>query len=179
MLTSVLTGLYAVRSAARWIGVALSLVAVAFAALSYVGFWRHVRGDDLLDALANRLDTSYAADVSRQVRPGDPEWRPLMRVIASYAHANLPTDRQPIVFVRFVAVASAKSDAGEWTAATISIVLLYKEWPAPGTSFIREEDFWIIGTLGEFHEWIKRDQADFDFFWRTLVFGVLSACVGV
>src|SRR5260370_41409069 len=94
------------RSVARWVGVVLSVASVLFAALSYFGFWNYFRGNDLLDALANRLDTSYAADVSRQVRWADPEWRPLMRVIMSHspARASLPKDREPVVFARFAAI---------------------------------------------------------------------------
>jgi hypothetical protein len=168
------------RNIARWGAVLLSLVSIVFAALSYFGFFNYVRGDDLLDALASRLDTSYATDVSRQVRPPDPEWHPLMRVIRSYspARATIPRDREPVVFARMAAVASAKSEAGEWTAPTTPIVLLYREL-SPGTSLLPGQDGWTIGTLGDFHEWIRRDEADFDFFWRTLIFGALSACVGV
>ena len=173
--------LYDARGIVRWIGVFLSLVSVAFAALSYFGFWSSVRGDDLLAALANRLDTSYATDVSRQVRQPDPEWRPLLRVIRSYSPKRgiLPKDREPVVFARFAAVASAKSEAGEWTASTTPIVLLYKEWPSPGNSIVPGQDGWIIGTLGDFHEWIRKDEADFDFLLRTVILGALSACVGL
>jgi hypothetical protein len=168
---------YAARSAARCIGVALSVASILFAVLGYFGFWRHLRGDDLLDALANRLDTSYAENVSRQVRPGEPEWNPLLRVIT--AHVDIPRDKTPIVFARAEAITSAKSTAGEWTAPTTPIMLLFIKWPDPGSDLKKGEDYLTVGTLGDLHEWIKADQTDFDFFWRTIIFGTLSACVGV
>ena len=135
-----------VKQPIRWIGVALSIAAVLFAALSYFGFWSYVRGDDLLNNLADRLDTSYA-NVVRQVRPGDAEWRPLIRVIMRYTRANLPKDKTPVVFGRSAAVSSIKTDEGEWTAPTTPIVLLYRDIVPGAAPIQKEKDFWMIGTL--------------------------------
>jgi hypothetical protein len=109
------------------------------------------------------------------LRKGDQ--RPLLRVITKYSHAQLPTDREPRVFVRSVAVASAQSEAAraEWTAPTTPIWLLYKEWPG----HVTPDDYRIVGTIGEFHNWIRNDEADFDFLVRTILFGALSLCVSV
>jgi hypothetical protein len=175
-----MSALAATKQTLRWLGVIVSGAAVLFATLSYGGFWSYIRGNDILNALADRLDTSYAPDVSRLVKPHDPEWRPLMRVIKRYSRADLLQDREPVVFARAQAIASAVTNAGEWTAPTTPVMLIYREWPAPGTGdFIKGKDFVTVGTLGDIHDWIKRDQADFDFFWRTLIFGLLSFCIGV
>lgn len=40
-------------------------------------------------------------------------------------------------------------------------------------------DYRVVGTLGDLHNWIRNDESDFDFFWRTIIFGVLSLCIGV
>ncbi len=162
----------------RWVGVALSVLSVIFAVLSYSGFWNRIRGDTSLIALESRINTSYS-EVSRQVRPEDREWKPLLRVILKYTTAELPKGKQPVVLVREVAVSSAKSDAGEWTAPTTPLILIYRPWPNPGDTLLMGKDGFRVGTLGDFHEWIKRDQDEFDFFWRTLIFGTLSATVGV
>ena len=163
----------------RWLGVVVSAVAVVFAVLSYCGFWSYIRGNDMLNALADRLDTSYAADVSRQVRPVDPEWRPLIRIIKRYTRADLLKDKSPVVFARSQAITSATTNAGEWTAPATPVMLIYRKWPAPGTGdFIKGKDFVTVGTLGDIRDWIKRDESDFDFFWRTLIFGSLSLCIG-
>ncbi len=168
------------KAIARWLGVMFSLLAVIFAALGYAGIWSKLRGDGTVAKFANGLDTSYAEDVKRVVYPMDPEWIPLLRIIRTYTAQKLPHDRQPMVFGRGQAITSAKSDVGEWTAPTTPILLIYKEWPNGGNGPIEKgRDFFVVGTLGDLHEWIKRDQADFDFFWRTLIFGGLSACVGV
>jgi hypothetical protein len=169
--------LCAARNVIRWVGVAISLRSVTFAALNYYGFWRHVRGDDLLEALANRLDTSYAEDVSRQVRPGEREWNPLLRVLAT--HVQVPKDKTPVVFARAQAITSSKNEGGEWTAPTTPIFLMFRDWPAPVTGdFKRGVDFIQVGTLDDLHQWIKVDQSEFTYFWGTLIFGMLSACVG-
>jgi hypothetical protein len=171
------------KQTARWAGVALSAAAVVFAALSYSGTWSYLRGDDLITSVADRFDLSYAPDASKPVRAGDPEWRPLMRVVNTYTRAILRRDKPPVVFARLQAITSGKMEVegtliGEWTAPTTPILLLYRKWPAPGTGPIPKEDAILVGTLGDLHEWIRRDQADFDFFWRTLIFGSLSVCVG-
>jgi hypothetical protein len=115
-------------------GVALSILSVVFAALSYCGFWSWYRGDNLLNALGNRLDTSYAPNVSRQVSLSDPEWRPLLRIIEQYSHAKLPSNKQPVAFRRGVAIESKKTPEGEWTAPTTPIYLSYKELPTTGAA---------------------------------------------
>ena len=74
---ALVSGLAKARKPIQGLGVLLSAGGVLFAVLSYSGFWGFARGDDLLEALADRLDTSYATNVARQVRPGDPRMVPL------------------------------------------------------------------------------------------------------
>jgi hypothetical protein len=162
-------------SIARWSGVGLSIVSVVFAVLTYFGFWNYYRGDTLLEALAARLDLSYA-EVNRVVRPGEPAWRPLLRVIANHTHVDLPRDKEPVVFARATAIASAKTDFGEWTAPTTPIALLYKQWPTGQD--LPPEDYRIVRTIQDLYEWIRKDETDFYFVCRTIILGMLSACVG-
>jgi hypothetical protein len=163
----------------RWLGVIVSALSVIFAILTYLGLWNFLRGDNLLADVAARFDRSYAEDAGLPVRPGDKEWRPLMRVVTRYSHAQLPTDKQPRVFARSVAVTSARNEAAraEWTAPSTPIMLLYKEWPGHG--LVTPDDYRIVGTIEDLHNWIRNDEADFDFLVRTIIFGVLSLCVGV
>jgi hypothetical protein len=136
-------------------------------------------GTNALADVAGHFDSSYSQDAGLPVRPGDKAWPIVMRVIAKYSHVRLPTEREPLVFGRFVAVASAQNDAahGEWTAPTTPVALLYKEWPGHG--FVPPEDVVFVGTIGDLHTWIQRDESDFDFLTRTILFGALSACVAV
>jgi hypothetical protein len=167
-----------IKSTARWLGVIFSGVSVIFAILTYAGFWNEWRGDNLAAAAATRFDKSYSQDASRAVKNGDKEWLPLMRLITKYSCADLPKDREPRVIARFVAVASAKDASGaEWTAPTTPIALLYKEWPGHGD--LSTADWRTVGTIEDLHNWIRTDEADFDFLVRTIIFGILSFCVGV
>jgi hypothetical protein len=165
-------------SIAKWSGVVISILSVVFAITTYLGVWNYVRGDDLVGNVAARLDKSYGEDAGRPVRPTDKEWAPLLRLIKNYTRAKLPVGKVPLVFARSVAIASARSDEAraEWTAPTTPIMLLYKEWPGHGA--LTPDDYRIVGTLEDLHNWIRQDEADFDFFWRNIIFGVLSLCVG-
>jgi hypothetical protein len=167
------------KSIVRWAGVGLSALSVVFAILTYLGVWNSLRGDTLVADLASRFDQSYTQDAGRPVRPVDKEWPPLLRVIRAYTHAKLPTDREPLLFARSVAVLSAQSEEAhaEWTAPSTPIMLLYKEWPGHGP--VTPEDYRIVGTLGDLHDWVRNDESDFDFVVRTIIFGVLSLCVGL
>ena len=161
-------------------GVVISILSVSFAVMTLFGGWNYLRGDDLVSEVAARFDNSYSSDASIPVRPADKEWSPLIRIVTKYTHAELPHDRSPHVFARFSAVSSAKTEiAGnilaEWTAPTTPIALIYKDWPGQD---VPKEDYRIVGTIQDLHEWIRRDEADFDFIWRTIIFGILSACVG-
>jgi hypothetical protein len=150
-----------------------------FAIFAYFQVWNSLRGNDLVAKVAERFDKSYAEDAALPVRPGDKEWSPLLRIIREYTHADLPTDKKPLVFARDKAVLSAKAEntPAEWTAPTTPIFLLYKEWP--GHEDITPADYRRVGTLEDLHYWISKDAADFDFLWRTIIFGILSLCVGV
>jgi hypothetical protein len=163
----------------RWAGVGVSALSIVFAISTYLGFWNFLRGDNLLADVAARFDKSYTENAAMPVIRGDKEWAPLMRVITKYSHAQLPTDKEPRVFARLPAVISAKNEAAraEWTAPTTPITLIYKEWPGHGT--VTPDDYRIVGTIEDLHNWIRNDEADFDFLFRTIIFGALSLCVGV
>jgi hypothetical protein len=171
-----------IKTTARWAGVALSILSVAFAFVSYTTHWDWLLRDDMAEKVAERFDLSYSNDVAHTVQRGDPEWAPLLRLIEQYSpyRGELPKDRPSMTVARFQAITSAQSAAGEWTAPTTPIALMYRKWPDPGSgAFKRGQDAFVVGTIGDLHDWIRRDRTDFDFFWRTIIFGLLSACVGI
>ena len=132
----------------------------------------------MVSDVAARFDKSYSEDASKPVKRGDAEWQPLIRIITKYIRSDLPQNREPLVFARFPALADAKKEyfkgqLFEWTAPATPVALVYKDWPAPPA------DYRIVGTIGDLHDWIRRDEADFDFLIRTIIFGLLSVCVGV
>jgi hypothetical protein len=171
-----------VKVFARWTGVTLAILSVAFAVVSYKTQWDWWLRDDLVEKLAERFDLSYSNGAASPVGPDDPEWVPLLRLIKHYSphRDELPKDREPKVFARAQAITSAKTAAGEWTAPSTPIVLLYRKWPDPGSGdFKFGQDAFPVGTIGDLHDWVRRDRADFDFYWRTIIFGLLSMCAGL
>jgi hypothetical protein len=70
-----------IKTVARWAGVVLSILSVAFAVVSYTTHWDWWLRDDLVEKVAGRFDLSYANDASSPVQRGDPEWAPLLRLI--------------------------------------------------------------------------------------------------
>jgi hypothetical protein len=171
-----------IKTVARWTGVALSILSVAFAVISYTTHWDWWLRDDLVEKVAGRFDLSYANGASSPVQREDPEWAPLLRLIEQYSpnRGELPKDRLPMTFGRMQAITAAQTPSGEWTAPTTPVVLFYRKWPDPGSGVYKPgRDAFFIGTIGDLHDWIRRDRADFDFLWRTIIFGLLSTCVGV
>jgi hypothetical protein len=85
-----------------------------------------------------------------------------------------------MTFARFKAIFSARAEASaEWTAPTTQIALLYRKWPGPGGDFklgqkcIRHRHDRRPPRLGPTRPSRLR------LFWRTIIFGLLSACVGI
>jgi hypothetical protein len=169
------------KQIARWTSVALAVLSVAFAIVSYTTRWDWWSHDDVVEKVAERFDLSYTNDASLPVQRGDPDWSPILRLIEKYSpeRDGLPMDRPPMTFARAQAITSAQTPFGEWTAPTTPVMLVYRKWPDPGSGHDFKPDMFKVGTIGDLHEWVRRDRADFDFFWRTIIFGLLSACVGV
>ena len=160
----------------------LAVLSVAFAIVSYTTRWDWLLHDDMVEKVASRFDLSYSNDAALPVQRGDPEWAPLLRLIEKYSPGNggLPKDRPPMTFARAPAITSAQTPFGEWTAPSTPVLLLYRKWPDPGSGeFKWGQDAFVVGTIGDVHDWVRRDRADFDFLWRTIIFGLLSACVGI
>jgi hypothetical protein len=171
-----------IKTIARWAAVVLSFLSVAFAVVSYSTRWDWWLHDDMVETVAERVDLSYSKDAGLPVQRGDREWIPLLKLIQRYSphRGELPKGRPPMTVARFQAITAAQTAAGEWTAPTTPVALLYRKWPDPGSgAFKPGQDAFIVGTIGDLHDWIRRDRADFDFLWRTIIFGLLSTCVGV
>jgi len=171
-----------VKQIARWTSVVLAVLSVAFAIVSYTTRWDWLRHDDMVEKVAERFDLSYSQDAGLPVQRGDPEWTPLLKLIKRYSphRGELPKNRPPMTVARFQAITAAQTAAGEWTAPTTPVALLYRKWPDSGSGeFKRGQDVFVVGTIGDLHDWVRRDRADFDFLWRTIIFGLLSACVGI
>jgi hypothetical protein len=146
-----------IKYLARWTAVALSILSVAFAIVSYNNHWDWLLNDDRAEKVAERFDLSYADDASLPVQRGDPEWVPVLNVIEEYSphRSELPVDRLPMTVARYPAIISARAADAEWTAPTTPIVLFYRKWPDPGSGdYKRGQDAFVVGTIGDLHDWV-------------------------
>src|SRR5579862_4753987 len=115
------------------------LLALPFLYLGFIladrfGTWDRLFGLDLVEQAAANFELSYAPGASTPVRMGDKEWRPLLKLTYRYSPATFPTDKQPLLFVLFVALSSAGTPSegptlAEWTAPSTPLTLLYHNWP--------------------------------------------------
>lgn len=146
-----------------------------------VGFWDRWFGLDKVAIIAENFESSYTPNASHPIRLGDPGWKPLLKLISKYSIANLPKDKEPRVFARFVAILSQKTDLGqgriaEWTAPSTPIALIYREWPGQSVS---PQDYRIVGTIGDLRTWINRSKDDFRFIVQDILLAILSITCGI
>src|ERR1051325_11725146 len=92
--------------------VTVSVCLIVFLVSMHFGFWDWWRGLNEVEKVATNFESSYAPDASRPVRPGDPAWPRLLKLIAAYSPASLPMHKEPKVLVRSVAIDSKKLDVG-------------------------------------------------------------------
>jgi hypothetical protein len=138
------------------------------------GVWDRWYGLHHLEKVAANFETSYAHNVTRRVLPGDPAWKPLLRLINKYSTADLPKDREPKALVRSKAVLSnaieAKNEVvAEWTAPTTPIILLYKE-----SLSIEPQDYRHVGSIGDLRTWVTRSKDDFRFLVQDVSLALFS-----
>lgn len=159
-------------------GLVLSFISLVFVITEHYGLWDKFRGTDKLLAVYSRMNISYAKS-RRNVLPDDPEWESTIKLIYKYSEVDFPKDKKPIAVWRTAATASAYQPVGpteisEWTAPTTPILMVYK-WSVGGT--INHGDAIIIGSIGDFRNWIEQDKNDFKFMIQNIFLGVLSFLV--
>lgn len=157
------------------------LVTIAFLISEHRGFWdRYFQLTDVLE-VARKFESSYTDEAGAPVRPEDAAWEPLLTLIGRYSTAKLPTEREPRVFARSVAVTSAKIEpepgkiVAEWTAPSTPIFLVYVEWPG---NQVGPSDYAVVGTIGDIRGWVDRYRADFHFFTRDVFILASSIVLG-
>src|SRR5688572_4101536 len=96
--------------------------------------WDKMLGLDAAENAIASFEKSYGSEASHQVRPKDPAWSGLLKLVRGYSSAKFPENKEPKVFARFGAVASAMKqiwpdEIAQWTAPTTPVFLLYRELP--------------------------------------------------
>ncbi len=144
------------------------------------GVWDHLTKLDLVEDAATNFESSYTPDASTPVRVADKGWAPLLKLTYKYSRAQFPVDKQPRVFARLQALASARTPAegpvlAEWTAPSTPLLLLYRDWPG---NTIPKEDYRIIGTIGDLREWISNEKDYRRFLVQDVFLGTFTPLLG-
>jgi hypothetical protein len=141
------------------------------------GYWDRLNGLDQVQQIAERFERSVGPDDAVPVRAGDKEFEPTLALIRKYSATKLAADKTPQMIVRGQAkVYDAQPGIEEgklaqWTSPATAILVLYYDWPnvrfPSGT--VPKDQFAIVGTLGNLHEWIARSHEDFHFWIVDLI----------
>lgn len=167
----------------RWIELAVSVLlpigSLAAIALEHYGVFDRWRGLDRVEEVADRFAHSYTPDASMPVYPQDAAWQPTIELIEKYSKAKLRTDKQPQTIARLRATLSTKdADGFEWTSPSTPFIVFYRHWPGNSGRPIPQDDFTIVGTIGELQSWIAQSKSDFHFLIDDVLLTLLAALLG-
>src|ERR1700722_11407015 len=154
---------------------------LAFIVADRFGVWDQFSGLDLVEHASANFDLSYAPDASNPVRVGDKEWGPLLKLTYRFSNAQFPTDKQPLLFARSVAISSGRTPSegvvmAEWTAPSTPLLLLYHDWPGHGE--IQPADYRVVGTIGDLREWISKAKDYRRFLVQDVFLGTFTPLLG-
>ncbi len=129
---------------------------------------------------------SVGPDHAVPVRAGEREFEPTIALIKKYSATKLADNPQVIARLQ-AKVYDAQSlgtdgKLAQWTSPATPIVVFYYNWPnvrfPAGT--VPQDQYTIVGTLGNLHEWIVRSHEDMHFLIVDLLLvGVVPIMVGV
>lgn len=161
--------------------VGLPLLGLGFVAGDRGGLWDRILGLHHVEAVAARLETSYAHGVDRKIGPDEEAWRPLVALIRKYSPAKLPPDREPTFMARGVAVISGRLQSAddvvaEWTAPSTP---LYFYFGAPSEAGpFPAEDVLQVGTLGDLRSWMQRRRDGLRFVFQDFFLAAAGVALG-
>jgi len=157
------------------------LAVLFFIVAEHAGWIDHWRGIDLVQQVADRFNLSYALGASRPVYPTDPEWNSTITLIRKHAKTKLRADKLPQTIARMRATLSTDEAFAEteWTAPSTPIVVLYRQWPNPGNWPFTQDEFSVVGTIGDLQNWIDQSKADFHFLVDDVLLGVMTVLLSV
>jgi hypothetical protein len=152
------------------------------------GYWDHFMGLDSARAIAERFERSVGPDDAVPVREGDEGFQPVITLIQKYSSIKLSKDKAPVVIARLQAKVydaqpvGQKGELAQWTSPATPIVVFYYDWPNvrfPGGT-VPSDEYNVVGTLGDLHEWISRRHEDLHFeVVDLLLVGIVPLVVGL
>lgn len=161
---------------------------LVFIVLEKQGFWDHLRGLDLAEQVAERFERSVGPNDAVPVRAGDKEFGPTINLIRRYSTTKLASDKNPEVIARFQARVYDAEYLGEpgalaqWTSPATPISVMYYDWPHKKfpNGEVPKDQYAVVGTLGNLHEWVTRSREDFHFLIVDLLLvGIVPLMLGI
>jgi len=148
------------------------------------GVWDAVSGLDLVEQVSATFELSYAPNASNPVRVGDKAWDPLLNLVYRYSSASFDRTRQPKVIARLQASLSTRTPEkgpliAEWTAPSTPLFIIYVEWPSDKGGNLRNEDWRVIGTIGDLKEWISKEKDRRRFLVQDIFLGTFGPLLAV
>jgi len=152
------------------------------------GTWDRLTGLDKAQQIAERFERSVGPDDAVPVRAGEKEFEPTLALIGKYSASKLSNSKTPQVIARMQAkvydaqALGVEGKLAQWTSPATPIVVFYYDWPnvrfPAGT--VPNDQYTVVGTLGNLHEWIARSHEDLHF-WVVdlLLVAVVPLMVGL
>lgn len=159
-----------------------------FISLEKSGYVDRILGLDLAQQIAERFERSVGHDDAVPVRIGDKEFLPTLSLIKQYSAIKLDPNKTPTVIARFQAKVydaqpiTSDGKLAQWTSPATPIVVYYYDWPNKKfpNGNVPLDQFTIVGTLGNLHEWIRRKHEDTHFWIVDLMLvGLVPAMLGL
>jgi hypothetical protein len=162
----------------------LPFLYTAFIITDRYGLWDELSGLDLVEGVSARFDLSYADNASLPVRVGDREWWPLLKIIRNYSGVKLRADKEPRVIARFRASFSTRTPRegpiySEWTAPSTPIAVIYQDWPTNSGKGVPQQQWQIIGTIGDLKDWIAKVKDSRRFLVEDIFLGTFGPALAI
>lgn len=172
------------RNVAKTVLLILPFFYLGFLLTDRYGLWDNLSGLSWSDRSEQRFEKSYARDSSIRVRSGDKAWMPTLKLIRKYSKANLQPDRESKVIARWQAALSTRTPTegpifSEWTAPSTPIVLLYEDLPMTADAKLDANDWVVVGTIGEWREWIVRAREERRFVVLNVFLGTFGPLLSI
>jgi len=140
----------------------------------------HLLGLGPAAALADRFDNSYGSRDQGPdlIQAGNPAWNPTIALFERYSKAHIDY-AQVNYMLRSVAVASSEipGPRGSAPIAPSTPIYVYIGWLV-GSHFVGGKQL-IVGTIGEFHDWIQRRRDDFRFLVTDIIIAGIASANGI
>jgi hypothetical protein len=164
----------------KTLSLALSLISILFLVADHYGFSDWWLGIDTLKRISARFNRNTGPDASLPVYEGDPEWDVVLSLVTTYSNVAIPIGKQSNALAREPTTLSAAQGPNQWTVPITRLVLFFYHWPEQtGRTLTPNEDYIVIGTLGDFQSWISQKQADFHFKVKDLIIGMIAFVLAI